>query len=121
MPATTTPTSYFPGLKLVTSESDGAVLAGGLANSKTYLCINLDDAPELTSVEANPSTGDMRKIVFALEAALYAAVQGIAAADRPAKWTNNRQSSVNDSDDVIARTYVNQFITEISGEEVAAE
>lgn len=121
MPATTTPTSYLPGLKLVTSESDGAVLAGGLANSKTYLCINLDDVPELTSVEANPATGDMRKIVFALEAALYDAMQAVDSADRPAKWTNNRQSSFNDTSGVISRTFVNQFSTTVSGVEVAAE
>lgn len=121
MPATVTPTSYFPGLKLVTSDGSGAASAASFANSKTYLCINLDDVPELTDVEANPATGDMRKIVFAIEQALYLAMQAITSADRPAKWTNNRSSSVNDSSDIVSRVFVNQFSTEIAGEEVAAE
>jgi hypothetical protein len=121
MPATVTPTSYLPGLKLVTSDGSGAAAAASFANSKTYLCINLDDVPELTGAEANPSTGDMRKIVFALEQAIYDAMQAITTADRPAKWANNRQSSVNDSSDVVSRVFVNQFSTEIAGEEVADE
>jgi len=121
MPATTTPTSYLPGLKLVSSDGSGAASAASFANSKQYLCLLMDDIPELDPAEADPTSGDMRKIVFALEAAIYAAYQAIAAADRPAKWVSQRSSAINDADDVISRNFVNQFTTETTGEEVADE
>lgn len=119
--ATVTPTSYLAGLKLVTSESDGSAVASAFANSTQYLCIPMSSLPELTGTEANPTTGDFRKIQFAIEAAVYDAYQAIPSADRPTKWLCNRSSSVSDASDIITRNFTNQFNTETSGEEVADE
>ena len=121
MAATVTPTSYLAGLKLVTSDGSGAAAGASFANSTQYLCIPMSSLPELTAVEANPSTGDMRKIMFAIEDAIYTAYQAITSANRPTKWLNNRSSSVSDSSDIITRNFNNQFYTEVSGEEVDAE
>ena len=121
MPATVTPTSYLAGLRLVTSNSDGSADPADFANSTQYLCIPMSSLPELTSVEANPSTGDFRKIMFAIEDAVYTAYIAIAAADRPTKWLNSRSSSVSDSSDVLTRNFTNQFTTTTKGEEVASE
>lgn len=119
--ATTTPTSYLAGLKLVTSNSDGSADPADFANSTQYLCIPMSSLPELTGTEANPSTGDMRKIMFAIEDAVYTSYQAIASADRPAKWVNTRSSSISDASDITTRNFVNQFYTEATGEEVADE
>lgn len=119
--ATVTPTSYLAGLKLVTSDGSGAAANGSFANSTQYLCIPMSSLPELTGTEANPTTGDFRKIQFAIEAAVYNAYQAIASADRPTKWLCSRSSSVSDASDIITRNFTNQFNTETSGEEVADE
>lgn len=121
MPATTTPTSYLAGLKLVTSDGSGAAANGSFANSTQYLCIPMSSLPQLTGTEANPSTGDFRKIMFAIEDAVYDSYQAVASADRPTKWVNNRSSSISDSSDITTRNFTNQFSTEATGEEVAAE
>jgi hypothetical protein len=121
MPATVTPTSYLAGLKLVTSNSDGSADASDFANSTEYICIPLSSLPELSSAEANPSTGDMRKIMFAFETAIYNSYQAITFADRPTKWVSTRSESFSSGGIAITRTFVNQIITGISGEEVAAE
>lgn len=118
---TTTPTSYLAGLKLVTSDGAGAAASSSFANSTQYLCIPMSTLPQLTGTEANPSTGDIRKIMFAFEEAVYNAYQAIAVADRPARWLCNRSSSISDVLDVITRNFQNQFSTESSGEEVIAE
>jgi hypothetical protein len=121
MPATVTPTSYLAGCKAVTSNSDGSADPGDFANSTEYFCIPLATLTGAVSDDIRPSLGDIRKIMLALETAVYDAYQAIATADRPTKWLNNRSSSVSDSADVITRNFNNQFFTEVSGEEVAAE
>lgn len=119
--ATTTPTSYLAGLKLVTSNSDGSADPADFANSTQYLCIPMSSLPELDGTEANPSSGDFRKIMFAIEDAVYNAYQAIASADRPAKWINTRSSSISDSTDITTRNFVNQFYTTATGEDVSNE
>jgi hypothetical protein len=122
MPATTTPTSYLAGLKLVTSDGSGAASTGSFANATQYLCIPMSSLPELTGTEANPSTGDFRKIMFAIEDAVYASyVAQQALSTAPTKWVCARTSSINDSSDVVTRNFVNQFFTTTTGEEVASE
>jgi len=121
MPATVTPTSYLAGLRLVTSDGSGAAAGASFANSTQYLCIPMSSLPELTGTEANPSTGDFRKIAFALMLAIREAYEAIPSADRPAKWISAQSSSISDSSGVITRNIVNQFFTEPTGEEVAAE
>jgi hypothetical protein len=122
MPAITAPNSYLPGFKFVESNSNGSADAGDFANTTKYLCIPIASLPGLADAESHPTTGDMRKIMFALEDAVYEAYKAIdPTTDRPTKWINNRSSSVSDSSGVVTRNYNNQFFTEVSGEEVSNE
>lgn len=115
-----TPTTHIAGLKLVTSDGSGAAAGGSFANSTQYLCIPMSSIPEVSAVEANPATGDIRKIVFGILDAWQAAYDAMATADRPGKWIAALSSSIS-GDDIITRNFVNQFSTEVSGEEVADE
>ena len=119
--ATTIPTSYLAGLKLVTSESNGSALSASFANSTQYLCIPMSSLPELTAVEANPSSGDIRKIMFAFETAIYNAYNAIAVDNRPTRWTNSRSQSFSSDGLTITRNFNHQIVTGVSGEEVVNE
>lgn len=121
MPANIIPTTYLAGCKAPTSDGSGALAGGSLANSTQYLCIPLATLTGAVTGDIDPATGDIRKIMFALETALYDAYQAVTSADRPAKWTCNRSSNYNDATDIVTRVFVNQFSTETSGEEVADE
>jgi hypothetical protein len=61
--------------------------------------------PELTNVEANASSGDIRKIVYAVIEQLYQKFQATPAADRPNRMSISRSSSVG-SDNTVNHTYV---------------
>ena len=119
--ATITPTSYLAGLKLVTSDGSGAAAGGSLANAAQYLCIPLASLPDLDGTEANPSSGDIRKIMFAFETAIYNAYEAVAEADRPTRWISSRSQSFNSTGLTITRNFNHQITTSVSGEEVVAE
>lgn len=118
---TLTPTSYLAGLKLVTSDGSGSAAGGSFANSTQYLCIPMSSLPELTGTEANPTTGDIRKIMFAFETAIYDAYQAIPSVDRPSRWLNSRSQSFSSDGLTITRNFNHQITTGVSGEEVVAE
>lgn len=121
MPANIIPTTYLAGIKAPTSDGSGALAAASLDNSTQYLCIPLSTLTGAVAGDIHPTTGDIRKIMFALETAVYEACQAVTSADRSAKWTCNRSSNVNDATDIVTRVFVNQFSTETTGEEVAPE
>jgi hypothetical protein len=121
MPINIVPTSYLAGCRSVTSDGAGALASAALANSTEYLCIPLATLTGAVSDDIHPTTGDIRKIMFALETAVYDAAQVLAAADRPTKWTLARSQSFNSSGATITRNFIHQFNTEVAGEEVADE
>lgn len=61
--------------------------------------------PELTSSEANASTGDIRKIVYAVIEQLYQKFQATPAADRPNRMNVSRSSTVG-TDNAVTHTYI---------------
>jgi len=87
----------------------------------TTISLPIASLPQLTAAEADATTGDIRKIVFALVDALQQAYAGLAAADKPSKLTITRATSVNDTDGTIRRTYSFEFELEAVAEEVADE
>ena len=115
--ATIDPTAYFESLLITESTAGGSI--EGVAASAPHLVIALSDIPELENVEEE--NGDIRRIIFAFESALYDAYQAIDAVDRPSKWISQRATTLNDSTNVITRTFIHQFNTETTGEEVADE
>lgn len=84
----------------------------------TMLAIAL---PELTDAEANASTGDIRKIYFALAEAIYQSWNNTATANRPTKMTIARSSSINESTGIATKTYVLTFATGVISQEVTPE
>lgn len=87
----------------------------------TSITVPIATFPELTAAEADGTTGDIRKIAFALAEKLYQAYNGTAAADRPTKMTITRASSVNDTTGDVTRTYTFRFTLVNTATEVKAE
>ncbi len=87
----------------------------------TDITVPIATFPELTAAEADAATGDIRKIVFAIFDELYDQYAGTAEADRPTRWTMDRQTTVDDSTGNLIRTFIARFETSMSSEEVVAE
>lgn len=75
----------------------------------------------LTDAEANATTGDVRKVIFEFNEAVYQAWRTqVAASNQPVKMTINR-SSIENADGTLTRTYSNQFIVTTGTIDVASE
>ena len=77
--------------------------------------------PEMTDAEADATTGDIRKVLFAIMEQLWAKWLATATADRPAKMTINRGTSTDDRTGVVTKQFTLVFKTQVSGQEVADE
>jgi hypothetical protein len=75
--------------------------------------------PELTEVEADPTTGDYRKILFALMEMMYVKYQAVTPV--PGKLTLTRSSFEDTASGELVRTYTVQIRTNVTGVEVADE
>ncbi len=120
MSATIAPSSFLPGIKKFTSAGDGSAAASTFGLTTNYFAIPLTALPELTFADTDPSTGDIRKIIYAMEVALFAAYTALADANKPAQWVPGTSTSSTTAG-VVKRTYRNQFTTTFTGETVAPE
>ena len=79
--------------------------------------------PELTEEEADGSTGDIRKIVFAILEKWYSTYNALSSVNQPNKWTCTKSMSANAATGEVTHTYTNTIKTEIAtaGQEVADE
>jgi len=77
--------------------------------------------PEITSSEANATTGDIRKIYYGLAEKMYQSYNLKATGDLPNRMTFNKSSSVNSSTGLITTTYSFQFVLAATGLDVTAE
>jgi len=87
----------------------------------TNITIPIASIPEITAAEADGTTGDMRKCIYALLAKFYAFWLTIPVADRPAMMTIYRSTSTNDVTGEITQTFQFQFKVTHTGTEVADE
>lgn len=87
----------------------------------TEITVPIATFPELTAGEADATTGDIRKIVYALMEKLYNEFNERAAADRPVKMTINKSSSYNQATGRLTVSYGVNLELALSGAEVAAE
>ena len=87
----------------------------------TNLTIPIASIPEMTAAEADGTTGDMRKCIYALLAKFYAFWLTIPVADRPANMKIYRSTSTNDVTGEITQTFQFQFKVTNTGTEVADE
>ena len=87
----------------------------------TDITVPLATFPEMTADEADASTGDIRKVLFAIAEKLYDAWNLTASGDRPTQMNIAKSSSVNVSTGVVTNTYTLQFCCEIVSQEVKDE
>jgi hypothetical protein len=77
--------------------------------------------PEITTAEANATTGDIRKIYYGIVEQLYQSYLAKATADRPNRMAITRSSSVDATTGLITTTYTTSFVLAATGLEVTAE
>ena len=77
--------------------------------------------PEMTSAEANATTGDIRKVLYAMCEGFYQQWNNTATGDRPLKYTITRTSTVNEINNQITKRYTFTFVTAPSGADVVSE
>jgi len=87
----------------------------------TYITVPVASFAELTSAEADETTGDIRKIAWALLEHMYGTYNDTATADRPSMWTCTKSSSVNATTGVVTNIFTNTLYTQILTQEVEDE
>ncbi len=92
----------------------------GTGTAHTILALGMLD--EVTNAEADPAgTGDWRKVISGFMFMLFQRWNGIAPADRPAKVTITRASSINPTTLQVTLTYTVRIVSTTAGVEVADE
>jgi hypothetical protein len=91
------------------------------SGTSTDAVLKIADFPELTSAEADEATGDSRKLLFAVLTKVEAALNALAAADKPAKMTISKSSTAPNSSGVFTTNFNVSFSVAIAGADVAAE
>ncbi|HEV7405161.1 MAG TPA: hypothetical protein VGO11_19615 [Chthoniobacteraceae bacterium] len=91
------------------------------AVSGSDLVIPIASFPELTSGEAHATTGDIRKLAYAITKKLYDAQQAESAADRPAKMQITKGQSLSADGTTMTVTHQFTYVLAISSADVAAE
>lgn len=100
-----TPTAWIPGYT-----SDGTDITAPIASFS-----------ELDASEADPATGDIRKINFATLEHMWQEWNSRDSADLPAKWKMTKSASVNTSTGITTYQYNVTVQVETSGQEVVDE
>ena len=86
----------------------------------TDITVPIASFSELTAAEADATTGDWRKIVFAFLEHLYTYYAALPSGDQPGKLTVTRGTTVT-SEDVMTRTYTIRITSDILTKEVSDE
>jgi len=87
----------------------------------TDVTFPIASVPLLSAEEADATTGDMRKVIFALASKFYSTYIGTASADRPSKMSITKSASTNTETGIVTNVFTFRFYTEVTGEEVVAE
>ena len=77
--------------------------------------------PEITTAEANASTGDIRMIYYGIVEKLFQAYLAKATADRPNRLSLSKSSNVDSTTGLITTNYTIQFVLAATGLDVANE
>lgn len=100
-----TPTGWFPAWS-----EDG-----------TMITVPISSFPELSEAEADGSTGDIRKIMFAICQQAYAKYVALPTSDRPVKMVVTKNSTLDSATNVLTSTFTFKFLNEILSQDVAPE
>jgi hypothetical protein len=87
----------------------------------TNISVPIASFPELTAAEADGTTGDIRKVVFAVLAKLYAVWAATDAANRPTKMLLYKSATQDVDTGKLTTVFTAQFETDITAQEVADE
>jgi len=120
MSATLNPNSYLPGIKKFTSQANGSASAAVLANSTDYFAIPLSALPGLAFADTDPTTGDIREIIYALEIQLLASYTALSAGNRPVTWVP-RVTTQGFTNNTVSQIYSNTFDITFTGETLTPE
>lgn len=91
------------------------------AEDATNITVPIASFPGLTAATADGSTGDIRKIIYAILDRCWIKWAGLAVADRPAKMTMSKASSTDPISLVTTHTFTVTFKTSGAGQDVVAE
>lgn len=115
----------------LTDKSPTTWLGAGYNSSTGKIELNTNNASanklltELTDVEADETTGDIRKLLFGILDGLYVQFSTrnstLAAADRSQRVTFTRSTTVNDATGLMTRNYIASIQLETAAVEVANE
>lgn len=87
----------------------------------TDITVPLATFPELTATEADASTGDIRKIVYAIMRKLVNKWYATDAADRPSNMKIKDTYSTNAEGNLVQRIQIEFITSQVAGSEVADE
>ena len=87
----------------------------------TNITVPIASFPQMTAAEASTSTGDIRKVMFAIVDQLVNAYNAKALADRPAKMIPYRTSTTDNITGEVTNTYVQTFKLTVSAIAVEPE
>lgn len=87
----------------------------------TNITVPIATFPRLTAAEADGTTGDIRKVLFAILDKLYSEWTERLAADRPTRMTVARTKSYNDASGTVTEVHTITLVNTITDEEVKAE
>lgn len=87
----------------------------------TNITIPLATLSGLTAAEANPATGDGRKVAFELVKAMHTNLQGLADAAKPAQFLTSESTPTGQGPNEVRKAYTFTFDVNISAVDVAEE
>lgn len=93
----------------------------GWSEDATDITLPIATLPELTALEADGATGDIRKIMFALCEEMYTQYNALDTADKPAKMVISKSSTLSATTGIVTHSYGMKFLNEISSQDVADE
>lgn len=112
-----TPSGWLGAGYSVTGSGTSAAIKMGISGNT----VDGETLPEITSSEANATTGDIRKIYYGLAEKMYKSYLDKATADLPNRMSFSKSSSVNSTTGLITTNYTFQFVLAATGLDVTAE
>lgn len=87
----------------------------------TDITVPIATFPELTAAEADASTGDIRKIAFAIVDKLYQEYTALDSAERPTKMYIGKSSVIDPATGLVTNTYNIRFYNAVLSQDVDDE
>ena len=87
----------------------------------TDITVPIATFPELTSAEADATTGDIRKVMFAILEKVHTHFAALDPADRPQRMVIAKTVNVNPDTGIVTNVYQFTFTNEIVSQEVEDE